>query len=272
MCFVSSADRVGRAGHGQLIGTPLTLALLDAQGAGDLAVPVHRPFTLGTHRLELIPSGRGLGAAALHVDLGERSVLYAGELGPAMEVRTADAVIVAAPLDRALPTVASATAQLVTWTRDQLAAERAPVLVVDGVLDGFEIVACLAKADVAVSASRSLRCAAARVPGMPALRTPGREPTAQVRIETDRPAPAKRAAIALVSLRALAGHRGFDAGFAWPFVADRDRLLGWIEQTRARAVYVTGACAEAIAARLGPRARVLGPPHQMTLFPREATR
>ena len=32
VCFVSSADRVGRAGHGQLIGTPLTLALLGAAG------------------------------------------------------------------------------------------------------------------------------------------------------------------------------------------------------------------------------------------------
>jgi hypothetical protein len=32
---------------------------------------------------------------------------------------------------------------------------------------------------------------------------------------------------------------------------------------------VTGACAESIAAAVGPRARVLGPPRQMSLF-REA--
>jgi len=32
ICFVSSADRVGRTGHGQLIGTPITLALLAARG------------------------------------------------------------------------------------------------------------------------------------------------------------------------------------------------------------------------------------------------
>ena len=31
VCFVSSADRVGRTGHGQLIGTPITLALLGAR-------------------------------------------------------------------------------------------------------------------------------------------------------------------------------------------------------------------------------------------------
>src|ERR1700755_3182516 len=73
VCFVSSADRVIVAEHGQLIATPITLALVapragGGMGAGHLGVPLRRPFTLGTLRLELIPSGRGLGAAALHVD------------------------------------------------------------------------------------------------------------------------------------------------------------------------------------------------------------
>ena len=88
VCFVSSSDRVGALGHGQLIGTPITLALVAPRAqnglAGHLAVPVRRPFTLGTLRLELIPSGRALGAAALHVDARGRTVLYAGP------VRTTD--------------------------------------------------------------------------------------------------------------------------------------------------------------------------------------
>src|SRR5579859_7328899 len=64
VCFVSSADRV-TAGHGQLIATPETLAIAKrrAREAGHLAVPLHRPFTLGTLRLELISSARGPGAA-----------------------------------------------------------------------------------------------------------------------------------------------------------------------------------------------------------------
>ena len=78
VCFVSSADRIGRAGHGQLIGTATTLALIGAQGDGHLAVPLRRRFTLGTLRLELVPSGRGLGAAALLVDNAGHTVLYAG--------------------------------------------------------------------------------------------------------------------------------------------------------------------------------------------------
>jgi hypothetical protein len=104
VCFVSSADRITRADHGQLIATAETIALLDAPtaggaGGGNLTVPLRRPFTLGTLRLELIASGRTRGAAALHVDLGERSVLYAGAIRardtdePA-EVRACDAVVV----------------------------------------------------------------------------------------------------------------------------------------------------------------------------------
>jgi len=49
-------------------------------------------------------------------------------------------------------------------------------------------------------------------------------------------------------------------------VAGRDQLLAWIEQTRARRVFVTGAHAETIVAALGDKAQKLGPPQQMALF------
>src|SRR6185295_4086697 len=79
VCFVSSAERIGKTGHGQLIGTPLTLALLGAD-AGHLAVPLRQRFTLGTTRIELIASGRGPGAAALYVEAGKKKLLYAGPI------------------------------------------------------------------------------------------------------------------------------------------------------------------------------------------------
>jgi hypothetical protein len=66
LCFVSAADRVGRAGHGQLIATAATLAQLGAAPGPHLAVPYRRPFTLGTLRLELMPSGHALGADAAY--------------------------------------------------------------------------------------------------------------------------------------------------------------------------------------------------------------
>jgi putative mRNA 3-end processing factor len=363
VCFLSSADRVGRTGHGQLIGTAITLALVDAAGPGHLAVPLRQRFTLGTVRLELIPSGRGFGAAALHADVAGKTVLYAGTVrtssggvGDAAELRACDAVVVAAPYGEPrhqFPPLAAAIAAAIDWTRAQLAAGRRPVLVVDSVLDGLEVASRLAAEAIAIAGGRALREAANRIAelvpppqlvdgevaigrsippgsqppgsprstgprataskprqvlraepaagaelvapshlalgsqtfsrlaldatsGVPPIAPPGREPRAIVWLDADRAQLARvladrPAATALVSARAIEGAAGCDTAFAWASAADRAQLLAWIEATGARDVFVTGACADAIVAALGARARVIGPPHQMPLFPREAT-
>jgi putative mRNA 3-end processing factor len=277
VCFVSSADRVVRAGHGQLIGTPTTIALVADRDSGHLAVPVRRPFTLGTLRLELIPSGRTVGAAALHVDTGMRTVLYAAAIrtagtSEAAEVRASDAVVVSAPVGephhRFAP-IDDVADRVASWARTQLAAGKAPVIVVDTALDGLEVATRLVAAGLAVAAAKSLRDAAAVLgDAAPALRAPGREPAVVIRSEADRARPVNstQAVAALVSARALDPQRGWDATFAWPFVASRDQLLAWIEQARAKHVFVTGPCAESVVAALGPHGRVLGPPQQMALF------
>lgn len=282
VCFVSSADRVVRAEHGQLIGTPLTIELLAGKSSGHLAVPIRRPFTLGTLRLELIPSGRTYGAAALHVDTGMRTVLYAGairtsQVVDAAEVRAADAVVVAAPIgepSHTLKKLDDVADQLATWTQAQLAAAKLPMIVVDTALDGVEVGVKLARMGVAVSASKSVREACAVIanatsspPGLPALPAPGKTPSAIIRAEADRVKVATAAAVtALVSARAVEPEPGWHASFAWPFVASRDQLLAWIEQSKAKQVFVTGPCAETIATALGARGHVLGPPQQMALF------
>lgn len=290
VCFLSSADRAGRSGHGQLIATSITLALIGARDKGHLAVPLRQRFTLGTVRLELIPSGRGLGAAALYADVTGKTVLYAGAVrttasgvGDAAEVRAADAVVVAAPYgepDHRFPPLGAEIDATIAWTRAQLAAGRRPVLLVDALLDGLEVASRLAAEGIAVAGGRTLREAGQRIPDVaPAITAPGREPRAVVWLDADREGLARglgeRAfATALVSARASSGVTGsdgrYDAGFAWASAADRAQLLGWIEATGAREVFVTGACAEAIVGALGARARIIGPPHQMSLFPREA--
>jgi putative mRNA 3-end processing factor len=296
VCFLSSADRVARTGHGQLIATPITLALLGVRDQGHLAVPLRQRFTLGTLRLELIPSGRGFGAAALHVDIAGKTVLYAGAIrttaggaSDAGELRTSDAVVVAAPYGEAhhrFPPLGAAIDAALEWTRTTLATERRPVLIVDAVLDGLEVATRLAAAGIPVAGGRALREAAQRiadlVPGNPisraappAIATPGREPRAIVWLEAERTNLSraladKPAATALVSARALAGDGGHDAAFVWASAADRAQLLGWIEATAAREVFVTGPCAEAIVSAVGGRARLIGPPQQMSLFPGEA--
>lgn len=277
MCFVSSADRVVRAGHGQLIGTPITLALVapEERGAGHLAVPVHRPFTLGTLRLGLIPSGRCLGAAALHVQSQGSSVLYAGAIRTdGAEVRACDALVVAAPFGKEHHRFAKrddVAAQLISWVKRHLAAGKTPVVAVDTALDGIEVAGVLT--DFVVAASRAVRDTRLRVAELAPsvrdlqLRAPGKEPGVIIRVDGDRMKLPEKSVSALVSGRALdLKGTGFTDGFPWPFVAGRDELLAWISHTKAKDIFVTGACADAIAAKLGSRARVLGPPRQMALF------
>ncbi len=295
MCFVSSVERIGKPGHGQLIGTAPTLALLGAYGAyggGHLAVPLRQRFTLGTLRLELIPSGRGLGTAALWVDAIGRTALYAGAIRPTLapgslgevaEVRSCDALVIDAPfgeLHHAFAPWDDVAAQVSGWVRAQLAAGALVAVDVDTVLDGLEVAAQLAADGLEVAGSRMMREAAARLTGvatrMPVLHALRKTARLVVRLDGEHTRMAAAPRTALVAARAIepATTSTHDARFAWPFVAGRDPLLAWIEQARAKDIFVTGAGAEAIVAALGPRARLLGPPRQMTLFPavREAPR
>jgi len=285
VCFVSSAERVGRAGHGQLIGTRETIALLDTGGiSGHLAAPLLKRFTLGTQRLELIASGRGPGAAALCVDTGDRTVLYAGGVrcDPvphagiiAGDVRRCDTLVVHAVYGERgdeFPKLATVVAQTIAWVQTTLASGKRPILLVDSIIDGLEVATALARHDLRqMDVDKDLLEAVARV-GAPVMRTPFRaaDPRPVVWLDAGRAKLPKRIrdtplATALVSGRAR-GFAGYDAGFVWPSAAGRKALLGWIESTTAREVYVTGPCADAIATALGPRARVIGPPRQMHLF------
>jgi len=315
VCFVSSADRVGRTGHGQLIASPLTLALLGTSGGGHLGVPLHRRFTLGTVRLELISSGRGPGGAALYVDITGKAVLYAGAIRTnaaaaagveAAEVRACEAVVVAAPYGRpehAFPPLAKTIEHTIEWASRELAAGRRPVLLVDTALDGLEVAMCLAGAGVALAGARPIREAAQRAgalavdaialassraardaelrgaatgaragearadnPRALQVAVPGKEPRAIIWLARDRASLAKVVANQPHAIAGLSAERDADLHFPWAGAAGRDELLAWIEATNAREVYVTGACADDIATTLGSRAKVIGPPHQMTLF------
>jgi hypothetical protein len=273
ICFVSSADRVGRTGHGQLIGSPLTLALLGTSGGGHLGVPRHRRFTLGTVRLELIASGRGPGGAALFVDITGKTVLYAGAIRThaiaaagvdAAEVRSVDAVVVAAPNGGDREPLGTTVERTIAWAASELAAGRRPVILVDTALDGLEVAMCLAHAGVAIAGARPIREAAQRAAGLDAvalastklqIASPGKEPRAVVWLARD-----------AAGLAKAMGEHAFTTQPSWPNAAGRSELLAWIESTNAREVFVTGAAAEDIVAVVGTRAKVLGPPHQMTLF------
>jgi putative mRNA 3-end processing factor len=291
VCFVSSADRVGRAGHGQLIATPATLALLATPArAGHLGVPVRQRFALGSLRLELLPSGHGVGAAGLLVEHAGQRVLYFGAVRSqtpsdidAAEVRACDALVIAAPPgsnDRASPSLPATIEAAIAWAHEQLVARRAPTFLVDRVLDGLEVGAALRRAGITVASARLIREAEARLLAIHDRRTEGQpaeartragtrtELAARVWLASDRTGLARSLGGMAHALARASGGPSDDSRqlvFPWTTVDARAALLAFIEATRARDVYVTGACAVEIARVLGARARVLAPPHQMQL-------
>lgn len=281
VCFVSAADRTGRAGHGQLIATAATLALLGAARDAHLAAPMHRPFTLGTHRLRLIPSGYGPGAAALVVEVGDHRVLYAGAVHPARaDLAPCDTLVVAAPYgERGHVFPADAEARAIAWCQTTAAEGALPVVLVTSPLRGLEIAERLHAAGLEVAAHRAIAIAARRLveanqPAPPLRRSVARA-GALLWLVRDRDRVAAAAggralrvllASGLASERDVVRSLAVDAAIAWSGAADRDGLLGFVARSDAAAVGVTGPCAPAIAAAIGPRARVLGPPQQMALF------
>lgn len=289
VCFASAYGRVGRAGHGQLIATPATLAMLGATGPGHLGVPLRRRFSLGQLQLELLPSGAGLGAAALRVEAEGRATLYAGAVSTRSfgtvepgEVRAADCVVVAAPyglVEHVFPDPATVAPRLISWVQEQ-AARGSVLVLVSTELRALEMAVLLDAAGLAVCAPPALRNLARRargaVPSVPELRNLARDrpavvlATTEMRASIARRLGAARLATAWVSGDAVdeaaRARAAVDESFVWSSCADRAQLLSWIEATCAREIYVTGRHAAEIAAHLGPRAAVLGPPLQMPLF------
>jgi hypothetical protein len=301
VCFVSRADAIPAARHGQLVGTAPTLALAAggraAEGASSLLpVPCGRPFTLGTRRLELVPTGGVVGGAGLLVDVDGRRVFYAGAvcprgvgLGGAAEVRRCDALVLAAVHGAARFDPAAAAAAAVDFAVTAAAAGATPVLLVASASRGLDVAAALAAAGLAARAHREIHHAARRLaaldrpPPLPALRRPAprrgaaagealiwmaRRRAALAELALERPR------IALVSGAAsdpaAVAAAGAEVGFAWSSHADRDDLIGYIEAAGAGSVFLTGRSAEPLAAALdgaaGRTVRPLGPPHQMDLF------
>lgn len=305
VCFVSSADKVGKTGHGQLIASPLTLALLGGND-GNLGVPLRQRFTLGTLRLELIASGRGPGAAALFVQSVEGSgkkLLYAGPVRPGpcgraqvavADVRACDTLVVEAPFGaskKKFPALDDVIEKVLGWTRKQLAAARRPILLVDSALDGLEVACVLAAEGIDLAAAKPIREAATRMASLdqtamrkrttngmsgrsamaaPVISAPTKELRTTIWLAAHRDAPKvitdQAHGTALLAGRPIDPSSATEVHFAWSHAADRTGLLEWIEETRATQVFVTGASAEAIVKALGERGKFLGPPQQMSLF------
>jgi putative mRNA 3-end processing factor len=282
VCFLSSADKHEVRGAKQIIATEVTLALLGLRRS--LAVPYWRPFSLGTVRLELIPSGAAVGAASLSVDVGGPRIVYAGAVDPiggrvadAAEVRTCDTLVIEAryghPRFR-FPPAATVLEEVAAWVQRALADGRTPVLLAAPVATGPTLLGLLGERHTVgghrrfVEMARRLRKLGH---ALPAVAPRGEVLLWPIGAAPPPPPPrARNPRVALVSGLAqepgAAARLGAEALFPLGEQADHEALLGYVERTRASRVHVLGAGASELASVLGARAARLGPAEQLTLI------
>lgn len=299
ICFVSSADAVKPSKHGQVIATAGTLALLARRGGQAapeeaLSVPVSRPFTLGTVRLELFRNGHAIGSAGLWVSLaGDRRVAYAGAvcpqgggLGGDADIRAADTLIIAAPYgtpEYRFPDTASTVERTIAFCRETSRAGVA-VLLVRSAVKALDVAARLSEQNIEVWAPREIQHASRKlqVAGEDAPRirrfTASSARSGRVLLwplsKRDKlPALPTGSRMALVSGEAAAegavARAGADIGVCWSNCADYEGLIRYIDESGAGEVFVLGRHNELLAGVLDSssrRVRPLGPPKQLALF------
>ncbi len=291
VCFVSCAHAVPSSRHGQLVATAETLAMLgEDRGDSRLAVPYGRPFSLGTHRLELIRSGHSLGSASLLVDVDGHRVLYAGAVNPrggglggAADTRPCDTLILAAsygepearfpPVDEVIDAVAG-------FALDVTASGATAVLLVSSPSKALDVASrladsipgCLAgsssashRSQLSFFAHRSIYDAATRLrrdfPSLPRLRRLASRPPAghvllwpigrRDAVPANLPAASKVALVSgLATEPGVLDELDVSAGFAWSNQADHDALVEYILTSSAAQIVLTHRHAEALAEEL----------------------
>jgi hypothetical protein len=182
-----AAHRARRPGRTQILTTPETLTLMGARGerlrGRALSPGFGRPFTLGFLRLELVPAGYQLGAAALLCDTGSARVQYVGPVGlvgedgpdaqesakepaqPETEVRRCDALCIDATF--ADPRFvflrrAAAHARILAHADDARARGSAPVFVVHPFGPAQEVAVLVRRAGWRIRADHAVLEASAR--------------------------------------------------------------------------------------------------------------
>jgi putative mRNA 3-end processing factor len=298
ICFVSVANALPHAKHGQLIASPETLQILGkpgGQGASQLGVPYGQPFTLGTQRIELFASGHALGAASLLVHTSDAKLVYAGAihprgtgLGGAIDHRSADVLVLSARYGQShfLFEDSDELAKRLALRCQEICADGgAAVLLVEGIGKALDTLNLLGESGLPLSAHRSIHEATSTLQknrvALPALKRwnpknkSGRVvlwplAAAGPSCPTDLPT---KSSIILVSGRALdpesLGATGASEGFAWSNQADHTELLQYIQSSGAKKVYLTHSVdrGAALADKLpGISVEAIGPPEQLSLF------
>lgn len=320
LCFVSHAGIAGAGRHARLVASEPTVRLLrllqpprrratagaDGQVAPNqaLSVPYGRRFSLGRLDLELLPSSFALGAAALWVGGGARSVLYTGPLSrpspllsQQLSVRRCEVAVVPAGPDalRApdAPTPEASERALLDFLETALQGGELPVLFVPPLGLGQELAHRLARAGYVLRLHRQIyaACQAYAASGATPLelralrreRLPRHPPPAlarEVALWPDDPAHVAALADLPLARRALVGggaslaaraqRHGCDTAFALGQQPSYAELAQYLRACQAARVVLLGGLADDPLAvelrRDGWAVACCGPPRQLPLL------
>ena len=258
VCVLTAADV--EASGASLVMTPQAARLREALGLADtrpgvtvLTAPFGRPFSVGSARIELFPSGVLPGSASVLLEVEGRHFAYAGAVGrEGAELRACDVLCLYAPV---------ATSWAVATTLARAAADQTatPVFFALGLAEALAATRYLRDAEIVVRAPARLR-AALHLLGADVLSFRGT------------PRPGEAVIWPLGSRRAPAVTR---IPHAHPCVLPRaaasgEQLVAYVRETGAREVLVVGPGAADLVRRLRAHpvdARsLIQPPEQLGLF------
>ena len=259
-----------------------------------LSPPLGKPFTLGSHRLELFSSGLGLGGASLVADIGEKRIAYAGTVNPEndtegvrADIRHCDTLVIdgeyadshySFPKIQAAADQAAETCQQVSSATNKAGIV---VLLVRTKTKSLQVAAALHQRGIALRAHRRfyslLKNSAGRfAPSEIRLAPPKLKPGTVVIWPADARSALEKQSLPPGSKIILLSGRAKDLAFVhklqihdaipWSQKADCDALVEYIKATGAATVHFLSSQYNSSWDRLGLDVFPLGPPKQMALF------
>ena len=278
LCFLSSAQARQPAMHRKAVCTNDTARLIQLRGGRVRALsgPYGHSVRLGPLTLEMFPSGYMLGAAQLLTTIDGVRVLYTGTVctdplptADPVETPRADLVIASARcVEPGLPSPLSRVAgeQVLAFVDETLSDRQTPVLLVDPLGQGQDVLRLVGEAGYRVRAHRTLyrnalayRECGVRFPRLQRFASP--VPPGEVLVYPRRARSAKPLAAVRNKRVALLGHPGsepadgealvpVDAVIPYGNLSACDELLAWLMECQPARVVFHGPQDSALARRL----------------------
>jgi Cft2 family RNA processing exonuclease len=168
LSFVSSAAVEGPFNSEKIIATPETIRLLEGRIKKPvaLACPYERPFSLGSVRVELIPSGFMLGSSQIAVQKDGRTIIYTGDVclrnlrtSKPAQVRRCDILVLkctfAAPR-YSFPPAGKVGEEIIEFVRETLSSGAVPVLLTETIGKAPELAKILSDEGFGLSLHKSV--------------------------------------------------------------------------------------------------------------------